>query len=135
MAIAIASDGAFIALVDDLLITAAAGIPLKILKRGNNNLHQITCLLENQLISLSTSSASNVYMIKGRTQCTRFPLYAWSGRGECRLALPPFMERLLPSLEPETYRSWAKALDIAPSTTSSNVYMIFIKNYKRRKIG
>ncbi|RXH83620.1 hypothetical protein DVH24_005873 [Malus domestica] len=31
-----------------------------------------------------------------------------SGRGECRLALPPFMERLLPSLEPETYRSWEK---------------------------
>ncbi|RXH82038.1 hypothetical protein DVH24_036379 [Malus domestica] len=29
-------------------------------------------------------------------------------------ALPPFMERLLPSLEPETYRSWAKALAIAP---------------------
>ncbi|RXH84579.1 hypothetical protein DVH24_032863 [Malus domestica] len=41
-----------------------------------------------------------------------------SGRGECRLALPPFMERLLPSLEPETYRSWAKALAIAPSATS-----------------
>ncbi|RXH76247.1 hypothetical protein DVH24_019135 [Malus domestica] len=52
---------------------------------------------------------------KGRTQCTRLPLYAGSGRGECRLALPPFMERLLPSLEPETYRSWAKALAIAPS--------------------
>ncbi|RXH84719.1 hypothetical protein DVH24_033003 [Malus domestica] len=34
------------------------------------------------------------------------PAYTWSGRGECRLALPPFMERLLPSLEPETYRSW-----------------------------
>ncbi|RXH68602.1 hypothetical protein DVH24_030935 [Malus domestica] len=29
-------------------------------------------------------------------------------------ARPPFMERLLPSLEPETYRSWAKALAIAP---------------------
>ncbi|RXH75980.1 hypothetical protein DVH24_042767 [Malus domestica] len=42
-------------------------------------------------------------------KCTRLPLYAGSGRGECRLALPPFMERLLPSLEPETYRSWAKA--------------------------
>ncbi|CAN6712127.1 unnamed protein product [Malus baccata var. baccata] len=53
-----------------------------------------------------------------RTQCTRLPLYAGSGRGECRLALPPFMERLLPSLEPETYRSWAKALAIAPSATS-----------------
>ncbi|KAM2051223.1 hypothetical protein ACFX16_032865 [Malus domestica] len=52
---------------------------------------------------------------KGRTQCTRLTLYARSGRGECRLALPPFMERLLPSLEPETYRSWAKALAIAPS--------------------
>ncbi|RXH67474.1 hypothetical protein DVH24_027621, partial [Malus domestica] len=51
---------------------------------------------------------------KGRTQCTRLPLYAGSERGECRLALPPFMERLLPSLEPETYRSWAKALAIAP---------------------
>ncbi|CAN6569131.1 unnamed protein product [Malus baccata var. baccata] len=50
--------------------------------------------------------------------CTRLPLYAGSGRGECRLALPPFMERLLPSLEPETYRSWAKALAIAPSATS-----------------
>ncbi|RXH89126.1 hypothetical protein DVH24_006104 [Malus domestica] len=46
--------------------------------------------------------------------CTRLPLYAGSGRGECRLALPPFMERLLPSLEPETYSSWAKALAIAP---------------------
>ncbi|RXI07649.1 hypothetical protein DVH24_005422 [Malus domestica] len=55
---------------------------------------------------------------KGRTQCTRLLLYAGSGRGECRLALPPFMERLLPSLEPETYRSWAKALAIAPSATS-----------------
>ncbi|RXH92157.1 hypothetical protein DVH24_021180 [Malus domestica] len=54
----------------------------------------------------------------GRTQCTRLPLYAGSGRGECRLALPPFMERLFPSLEPETYRSWAKALAIAPSATS-----------------
>ncbi|RXH88374.1 hypothetical protein DVH24_042445 [Malus domestica] len=31
---------------------------------------------------------------------------------------PHFMERLLPSLEPETYRSWAKALAIAPSATS-----------------
>ncbi|CAN6691655.1 unnamed protein product [Malus baccata var. baccata] len=58
------------------------------------------------------------YYHKGRTQCTRLPLYAGSGRGECRLALPPFMERLLPSLEPETYRSWAKALAIAPSATS-----------------
>ncbi|CAN6548767.1 unnamed protein product [Malus baccata var. baccata] len=57
---------------------------------------------------------------KGRTQCTRLPLYAGSGRGECRLALPPFIERLLPSLEPETYRSWAKALAIAPSATSIN---------------
>ncbi|RXH90604.1 hypothetical protein DVH24_035368 [Malus domestica] len=47
-------------------------------------------------------------------QCTRLLLYAGSGRGECRLALPLFMERLLPSLEPETYRSWAKALAIAP---------------------
>ncbi|RXH96760.1 hypothetical protein DVH24_009602 [Malus domestica] len=55
---------------------------------------------------------------KGRTQCTRLPLYAGSGRGECRLALPLFMERLLPSLEPETYRSWTKALAIAPSATS-----------------
>ncbi|KAM1972940.1 hypothetical protein ACFX1X_019688 [Malus domestica] len=53
---------------------------------------------------------------KGRTQCTRLPLYAGSGRGECRLALLPFMKRLLPSLEPETYRSWAKAL--AASATS-----------------
>ncbi|RXH90694.1 hypothetical protein DVH24_035458 [Malus domestica] len=52
---------------------------------------------------------------KGRTQCTRLPLCAGSGRGECRLALPPFMERLLPSLEPDTYCSWAKALAIAPS--------------------
>ncbi|RXH68462.1 hypothetical protein DVH24_030795 [Malus domestica] len=50
-------------------------------------------------------------------QCTRLPLYAGSGRGECRIALPPFMERLLPSLEPETYRSWAKALAIA-----TNIY-------------
>ncbi|RXH83205.1 hypothetical protein DVH24_003703 [Malus domestica] len=56
--------------------------------------------------------------LKGHTQCTRLPLYAGSGRGECRLALPPFMERLLPSLELETYRSWAKALAIAPSATS-----------------
>ncbi|TQD73601.1 hypothetical protein C1H46_040882 [Malus baccata] len=58
------------------------------------------------------------YLRNGRrTQCTRLPLYAGSGRGECRLALPPFMERLLPSLEPKTYRS--KALTIAPSATSS----------------
>ncbi|RXI07593.1 hypothetical protein DVH24_005366 [Malus domestica] len=54
-----------------------------------------------------------------RTQCTRLPLYAGSVRGECRLAFPPFMERLLPSLEPETYHSWAKTLAIAPSTTSN----------------
>ncbi|RXI06412.1 hypothetical protein DVH24_018454 [Malus domestica] len=52
------------------------------------------------------------------TKCTRLPLYAGSGRGKCRLALSPFMERLLPSLEPETYRSWAKALAITPSATS-----------------
>ncbi|RXH96141.1 hypothetical protein DVH24_008641 [Malus domestica] len=25
---------------------------------------------------------------RSRTQCTRLPLYAGSGRGECRLALP-----------------------------------------------
>ncbi|RXH94934.1 hypothetical protein DVH24_024618 [Malus domestica] len=54
-------------------------------------------------------------LYKGRTQCTRLSLYGGSGRGKCRLALPPFMKRLLPSLEPETYRSWAKALVIAPS--------------------
>ncbi|RXH99362.1 hypothetical protein DVH24_011687 [Malus domestica] len=59
----------------------------------------------------------------GRTQCTRLPLYAGSGRGECRLTLPPFMERLLPSLEPETYRSWAKALAIAPSATSMRLIL------------
>ncbi|RXH74134.1 hypothetical protein DVH24_021314 [Malus domestica] len=47
-------------------------------------------------------------------KCTKLPLYAGSGRGECRLTLPPFIERMLPSLEPETYRSWAKALAIAP---------------------
>ncbi|RXH83486.1 hypothetical protein DVH24_005739 [Malus domestica] len=29
------------------------------------------------------------------------------------------LELLLPSLEPETYRSWAKALAIAPSATST----------------
>ncbi|RXH96715.1 hypothetical protein DVH24_009219 [Malus domestica] len=58
----------------------------------------------------------------GRTQCTRLPLYAGSGRGECRLALPPFMERLLPSLEPETYRSWAKAFAIAPMLGSDVIY-------------
>ena len=38
---------------------------------------------------------------KGRTQCTRLPLYVGSGRGECRLALPQFMKRLLPSLDEE----------------------------------
>ncbi|RXH91485.1 hypothetical protein DVH24_020508 [Malus domestica] len=59
-----------------------------------------------------------IQLDKCRTQCTRLPLYAGSGRGECRLALPPFMERLLPSLEPETYCSWAKTLAIAPSATS-----------------
>ncbi|RXH80903.1 hypothetical protein DVH24_004817 [Malus domestica] len=64
---------------------------------------------------------------KGRTQCTRLPLYARSGRGECRLALPPFMERLLPSLKPETYRP-AKALAIAPSATSSSGRFIKDKN-------
>ncbi|RXH70372.1 hypothetical protein DVH24_007628 [Malus domestica] len=70
------------------------------------------------------------YLIKGRTQCTRLPLYAGSGRGECRLALPPFMERLLPSLEPETYRSWAKALAIAPSATSMSWKVNNLKNTK-----
>ncbi|CAN6549226.1 unnamed protein product [Malus baccata var. baccata] len=64
------------------------------------------------------SWAKALAIAPSRTQCTRLPLYAGSGRGECRLALPPFMERLLPSLEPETYRSWAKALAIAPSATS-----------------
>ncbi|CAN6587799.1 unnamed protein product [Malus baccata var. baccata] len=33
---------------------------------------------------------------KGRTQCTRLPLYAGSGRGECRLALPPFYGEAAP---------------------------------------
>ncbi|RXH69374.1 hypothetical protein DVH24_037158 [Malus domestica] len=61
---------------------------------------------------------------KGRTQCTRLPLYAGSGRCECRLALPPFIERLLPSLEPETYRSWAKALAIAPSLNFENKHIV-----------
>ncbi|CAN6704747.1 unnamed protein product [Malus baccata var. baccata] len=69
---------------------------------------------------------------KGRTQCTRLPLYAGSGRGKCRLALPPFMERLLPSLEPETYRSWAKALAIAPSHDS---FMLNTATYAKTRIG
>ncbi|RXH74575.1 hypothetical protein DVH24_029296 [Malus domestica] len=72
-------------------------------------------------LAIAPSATSN---IKRRTQCTRLPLYAGSGRGECRLALPPFMERLLPSLEPETYRSWAKALAIAPSATSYQTLLI-----------
>ncbi|RXH80832.1 hypothetical protein DVH24_004746 [Malus domestica] len=80
-------------------------------------------LLQNinlqQLKKEKTPITSRVKKKKGRTQCTRLPLYAGSGRGECRLALPPFMERLLPSLEPETYCSWAKALAIAPSATSA----------------
>ncbi|XP_050130716.1 uncharacterized protein LOC126607240 isoform X1 [Malus sylvestris] len=63
------------------------------------------------VVSKKASSLSK----KGRTQCTRLPLYAGSERGECRLTLSSFMERLLPSLEPETYRSWAKALAIAPA--------------------
>ncbi|RXH84778.1 hypothetical protein DVH24_040126 [Malus domestica] len=71
----------------------------------------------------------NLRVLLGRTQCTRLPLYAWSGRGECRLALPPFMERLLPSLEPETYRSWTKALAIAPSATSSAPQIIMDYNF------
>ncbi|RXH95010.1 hypothetical protein DVH24_024694 [Malus domestica] len=57
-------------------------------------------------ISIFTHPTSHGFFIK---KCTRLPLYAGSGRGECRLALPPFMEKLLPSFEPETYRSWAKA--------------------------
>ncbi|CAN6583925.1 unnamed protein product [Malus baccata var. baccata] len=45
-------------------------------------------------------------LLKKRTYPVhKLPLYAGSGRGECRLALLPFMERLLPSLEPVTYRS------------------------------
>ncbi|CAN6720769.1 unnamed protein product [Malus baccata var. baccata] len=68
---------------------------------------------------------------KCRTQCTRLPLYAGSGRGECRLALPPFMERLLPSLEPETYRSWAKTLAVAPNATSYlSPYFYCVKNIR-----
>ncbi|RXH85360.1 hypothetical protein DVH24_042128 [Malus domestica] len=64
-----------------------------------------------KLVSLTMESEKALQKdLESRTQCTRLPLYAGSGRGECRLALPPFMERLLPSLEPETYRSWAKAL-------------------------
>ncbi|KAM2667021.1 hypothetical protein EV2_018767 [Malus domestica] len=81
-----------------------------------NGAHQITML---GCAKTSWSCCySTLWIVKGRSQCTRLPLYAGSGRGECRLALPPFMERLLPSLEPETYRSWAKALAIAPSATS-----------------
>ncbi|CAN6698022.1 unnamed protein product [Malus baccata var. baccata] len=63
----------------------------------------------------AAASEVTLMILLGRTQCTRLPLYAGSGRGECRLALPPFMERLLPSLEPETYRSWANALAIPPT--------------------
>ncbi|CAN6723803.1 unnamed protein product [Malus baccata var. baccata] len=65
--------------------------------------------------TIGNSNFKRALIDLGRTQCTRLPLYAGSGRGECRLALPPFMERLLPSLEPETYRSWARALAIAPN--------------------
>ncbi|RXH69245.1 hypothetical protein DVH24_037029 [Malus domestica] len=61
--------------------------------------------------------------LKGRTQCTRLPLYAGFGRGECRLALPPFMKRLLPCLEPETYRSWANALAIAQIIKEKTTYV------------
>ncbi|CAN6715714.1 unnamed protein product [Malus baccata var. baccata] len=38
----------------------------------------------------------NLVKKKGRTQCTRLPLYAGSGRGECRLALPPFYGEAAP---------------------------------------
>ncbi|RXH71586.1 hypothetical protein DVH24_018941 [Malus domestica] len=74
-------------------------------------------MAENSDLKALLRSMQDKRKKKGRTQCTRLPLYAGSGRGECRLALPPFMERLLPSLEPETYRSWAKALAIAPNAT------------------
>lgn len=39
---------------------------------------------------------SGLKLPKGRTQCTRLPLYAGSGRGECRLALPPFYGEAAP---------------------------------------
>ncbi|RXI00363.1 hypothetical protein DVH24_037911 [Malus domestica] len=42
------------------------------------------------------------------------------------------MERLLPSLEPETYRSWAKALAIAPSATSKKSYPVHKASALRR---
>ncbi|RXH85544.1 hypothetical protein DVH24_009365 [Malus domestica] len=38
----------------------------------------------------------SIEITKGRTQCTRLPLYARSGRGECRLALPPFYGETAP---------------------------------------
>ncbi|RXH75307.1 hypothetical protein DVH24_030028 [Malus domestica] len=38
----------------------------------------------------------------------------------------PGWNMLLPSLEPETYRSWAKALAIAPSATSK------IKKFRKK---
>ncbi|RXH70246.1 hypothetical protein DVH24_007502 [Malus domestica] len=76
---------------------------------------------------------SNYKKQKGRTQCTRLPLYARSRRGECRLTLPPFMKRLLPSLEPETYRSWTNALAIAPITKNKEKkYIIFINHETNR---
>ncbi|XP_070663446.1 beta-galactosidase 15-like [Malus domestica] len=40
------------------------------------------------------------------------------------------MERLLPSLEPETYHSWAKALAIAPSATSWYMTSVHLKKYE-----
>ncbi|CAN6584816.1 unnamed protein product [Malus baccata var. baccata] len=42
------------------------------------------------------ASSLYIYKKKGRTQCTRLPLYAGSGRGECRLALPPFYGEAAP---------------------------------------
>ncbi|RXH94185.1 hypothetical protein DVH24_023869 [Malus domestica] len=77
--------------------------------------NQMFLASEKSCLRLQCSYSFSTCKHKGRTQCTRLPLYAGSGRSECRLALPPFMERLLPSLEPETYHSWANALAITPS--------------------
>ncbi|RXH91242.1 hypothetical protein DVH24_020265 [Malus domestica] len=44
------------------------------------------------------SNDTNIYSKDNacRTQCTRLPLYAGSGRGECRLALLPFYGEAAP---------------------------------------
>ncbi|RXH72642.1 hypothetical protein DVH24_012326 [Malus domestica] len=54
------------------------------------------CKFEERSPNICRQQFQGQLGVSGRTQCTRLPLYARSGRGECRLALPPFYEEAAP---------------------------------------